>query len=100
MNNAMEAILAVLGLSVLLLVLCVFYLSHRISEQGKIAVRWAETCMTQTCAFNEDQRSYMRDKMALETRVTPDPVPTQAAPRPWQPVHPADAPSMPIPYEG
>lgn len=65
MNTPMEALIVALGISLLLAILCIFYLSHRLVETNKTAIGWANTCMTQTCAFNEDQRQYMREKAEL-----------------------------------
>lgn len=72
----------------------IFYLSHRLATTNRQAFQWADTCMKQTLAFNEDQRMHMRDKMELERapvapprRESPDP---DRRPKPYQPEHPAD----------
>lgn len=88
-----DAILCLLGLCVLLLSLAIFYLVHRLANTNSQAIQWADTCMKQTLAFNEDQRAHMRDKMELErTPVAPPPdrVVGEHKPKTYQPVHPLD----------
>lgn len=86
MNTVNDAILALFGLGFLLSILCIFYLAHRLADTNRTAVGWANTCMTQTCAFNEDQRQYMRDKAELERpEGTRTHVPESAHERPARP---------------
>lgn len=90
---------------VLALLSIVFFLSKRLVRTSEQMERFASRCLTHTCAFNEDQRSFMRDRYDAEigkavvqgSRPNLPPLPSQPQP------DPEDIEGMistPIPYEG
>ena len=93
-----EAVILFLCLVSATLAFTVVFLSYRLASAGSKSQQWADKCMEHACAFNEDQRTYMRDKMEFDKSGTvPDkrPYEGQTRPKPYQPIHPADVVVMP-----
>lgn len=96
---------AILCLAILCLVWCVVFLSRQLANASRNSERRADRAMDHAFAFNEDQRSFMRDRfdadMAREPRDTGHPHAGHDRGIPMPPNDNSDGLiKVDIPYEG